>query len=239
MSSHRRPLRRALLALCLGVFLVGCASVPRAYPPAALPAANEPAMAWHSCRAKLSWETDQPAPWDADGLLAVALFAPLIESLGPHLEIWRFHRRAGRDGAGRRFSFIYRASELGHNSIVEWLEQHPLRMALHAAGVLEQLDCSDVAYWSGPGMGATSDAAWSPAMQEVWPQYIHGVSRMWLELMRMQIGPLRGERSLDELLAASAEAQRVTTLVWQGEGQHALLHHLNAVFAYQPLLIRY
>ena len=196
-------------------------------------------MAWHSCRAKLSWEVDQPAPWGADGLIAVAMFAPLIDSLGSHLEIWRFHRRAGRDGAGRRFSFIYRSSEQGHNSIVEWLEQHPMHKALRAAGVLEKLDCSDVAYWSGPSMGATSDAAWSQAMQEVWPQYIHGVSRMWLELMRMQIGPLRGERSLDDLLAASAEAQRVTTLVWQGEGQHALLHHLNAVFAYQPLLIRY
>ncbi len=196
-------------------------------------------MAWHSCRAKLHWDTEQPAPWEADALLAVALFAPLIDSLGPHLEIWRFHRRAGLDGAGRRFSFIYRASDQAHSVIGDWLELHPMRVALQDAGVLEQLDCSDVEYWSGPDMGATSDPAWSPAMQQVWPQYIHGVSRMWLELMQMQIGPLDGRRSLDELLAASAEAQRVTTLVWQGEGQHALLHHLNALFAYQPLLIRY
>lgn len=239
MSRRMSRLRAGLVAICMSILMAGCASVPTVAAPTPLSLASDPSMAWHSCRAKLHWDTQQPASWDTDGLLAVALFAPLIDTLGPHLELWRFHRRAGDDGAGRRFSFIYRSSAQAHSMIIDWLEQHPVRVALQDAGVLEQLDCSDVAYWSGPSMGATSDSAWSPAMQEVWPHYIQGVSQMWLELMRMQIGPLRGQRSLDELLAASTQAQRVTTLMWQGEGQHALLHHLNAVFAYQPLLIRY
>jgi len=29
------------------------------------------------------------------------------------------------------------------------------------------------------------------------------------------------------------------TDIWQEQGQHAMLHHLNAVYAYQPLLMRY
>ena len=29
------------------------------------------------------------------------------------------------------------------------------------------------------------------------------------------------------------------TQLWIDQGQHAILHHLNAVYAYQPLLIRY
>ena len=29
------------------------------------------------------------------------------------------------------------------------------------------------------------------------------------------------------------------TQLWIDQGQHAILHHMNAVYAYQPLLIRY
>jgi len=27
--------------------------------------------------------------------------------------------------------------------------------------------------------------------------------------------------------------------IWASQGQHAMLHHLSAIFAYQPLLIKY
>lgn len=229
---------RRVVAGVVGLVLVGCSTTPQPQT-RTLASADMSMPSWHSCRVQWTWEQDQPPPWAPDGLLAVAVFAPAMESVGDNLEIWRFHRRAGRDGAGRRFSFIFRSNEPAYQQIREQVLTHPLIVRLQQQGVMQTASCRDVSYWSGQELAATSDPAWSPAMQEVWPHYIHGVSRMWLELMKMHIGPVDGERSVEELLQASAAAHETISLVWQGEGRHALLHHLSGVFAYQPVLIRY
>jgi hypothetical protein len=35
------------------------------------------------------------------------------------------------------------------------------------------------------------------------------------------------------------KVQQEINTIWAEQGQHAVLHHLSAVFAYQPLLITY
>lgn len=228
------------LALFAWFFITACASsgaglvkpVPQAQ-------VGQTDSSWHSCRARWHWSEGVGPPWGGDGLLAVAVFAPLVESADLELSLWRFHRRAARDDAGRRFSFIYRGTASSADSIRHWIKTHPMVHALLEDGVLEEMDCSEVAYWSGTSLAATSDKNWSEVMQQVWPYYINGVSRMWLALMQEQIGPMRGERTLQQLLRDSERAHQITTGIWQLEGQHALLHHLSSVFGYQPLLIRY
>ena len=44
-------------------------------------------------------------PW-----VVVLLLGPILEEETDALTLWRFHRRAARDGAGPHFSFIFRAS---------------------------------------------------------------------------------------------------------------------------------
>jgi hypothetical protein len=39
------------------------------------------------------------------------------------------------------------------------------------------------------------------------------------------------------VISARGVDERVTTL-WRDHGQHVYLHHLNALFGYQPLVIR-
>lgn len=68
-----------------------------------------------------------------------------------------------------------------------------------------------------------------------------GVSRMWLTLtdeqakkLAFQAGaaPLRARIDFYEAL------NKKVSRVWEREGAHALLHHLNAIFGYEPLIIR-
>jgi hypothetical protein len=59
---------------------------------------------------------------------------------------------------------------------------------------------------------------------------------MWLELVSELSAR---EKSTDDLEARYKNVQEDITRLWQEEGQHAVLHHLNALYAYQPLLIRY
>ena len=45
--------------------------------------------------------------------------------------------------------------------------------------------------------------------------------------------------SPEELEAYYQRINETLTGHWQQEGRHALLHHLNALFGYQPLLMWY
>jgi len=63
-----------------------------------------------------------------------------------------------------------------------------------------------------------------------------GASRMWLDLVTDLASR---EGGLGGLEAKYKKVQEEMTSTWREEGQHAVLHHLNAIHAYQPLLIRY
>ena len=63
-----------------------------------------------------------------------------------------------------------------------------------------------------------------------------GASRMWLDLVSDLASR---ESSIDGIDAKYKKVQDEITRIWREQGQHAILHHMNAVYAYQPLLIRY
>ena len=72
--------------------------------------------------------------------------------------------------------------------------------------------------------------------QKTWPALIMGASRMWLDL----VGELADAHADEADLERRYEiVQQDLNNIWAGQGQHAMLHHLSAIFAYQPLLIKY
>ena len=50
--------------------------------------------------------------------------------------------------------------------------------------------------------------------------------------------PLSGEVSYPELLAHYRRVDTKLNSQWRDYGQHAYLHHLNAIFGYQPVRIK-
>jgi hypothetical protein len=63
---------------------------------------------------------------------------------------------------------------------------------------------------------------------------------MWLELVSQLARdeePTGAALSFDQLDGRYASAGAAITTLWQNEGRHAFLHHLNALFGYEPILI--
>ncbi len=75
-------------------------------------------------------------------------------------------------------------------------------------------------------------------MQDNWPYYIMGVSRMWLGMIDQVAREIGFEDvpTVENLLAYYEKVNERVTQVWQSESYHALLHHLNAIFGYEAMI---
>ncbi|HPE70715.1 MAG TPA: hypothetical protein PK018_00875 [Candidatus Competibacter sp.] len=223
------------MVLTVGV-LSGCAA-----PPAAMSErvetttapANE-AESWWYLRFRLTWPEGEEPLWWPDLLLADRVIGPVLDAERNTILLWRFHRRAARDGAGRQFSFIFRATPLTAARVNARIAADPLVIRLREEGVIQTVGYDDPGHPQRLGIGDTSDKNWSPEMQVAWPYFIMGVSQLWLELIR-EIG--KNQRWSKEPLARYAAIERALDAMWRDEGGHALLHHLSAVFGYRELTV--
>ena len=90
-----------------------------------------------------------------------------------------------------------------------------------------------------PRIEDTCDPNWPALIQKSWPYYIEGVSRTWLKLIVETVGDMPASDtplSLDENEALYKEVNATIISLWENYGSHAYLHHLNALFGYQPLV---
>ncbi|MEE4377968.1 MAG: hypothetical protein V2J55_10740 [Candidatus Competibacteraceae bacterium] len=193
--------------------------------------------AWWRVQFRIHWPQDEAPDWAMDVLLAHRVVAPVLSQYRDSIELWRFHRRAARDGAGRQFSFIFYAKPRTAERIYTALQADPLLQQLQAVKVVYTPPHKN----KEPYIESTSDPNWSAVIQKSWPYFIMGVSEMWLDLIDQIVKEnlSESELTLEELEQYYAEVNEAVAALWRTEGQHAFLHHLNAVFGYQPLLIRY
>ncbi len=238
----RRPTAALLLLAALLLQLAGCATPPRTTPETPKPVAEteaahpreDQALYWWFSRFRLDWPEDQPAPWHPDLLLADRVIRPILEDERDRIPLWRFHRRAARDDAGRQFSFIYRTTPATARRIQARLDADPQVARLLRKGTLLKVSHDDPARPQRPGIGDTSDPAWTPEMQRAWPLFIMGASELWLELIRELGESTKPPRGTDARYAALNDALET---LWRNQGGHALLHHLSAVFGYRELMV--
>ncbi len=106
-------------------------------------------------------------------------------------------------------------------------------------GVIDKIVYDDPTNITRPHIKDTSDKSWPVSIQKVWPYYITGVSRMWLNLVaEVADQDLKDQRpaSLEDIKQFYQQVNENVTDLWQKKGRHAFLHHLNAVFGYEPLI---
>lgn len=184
---------------------------------------------WWYVRFRMHWLDGAPPPWSPDLFIAERVISPVLQVEGDRLALWRFHRRAARDGAGRQFSFIFRASPRQAERINRQVAANPQLAHWQRKGIIDTVIYDDPSRPRRPGIADTSDASWTPEMQRAWPYFIMGVSRLWLELIR-EYGQAE-DLPWSEEARYAAISQRMDRL-WRDEGGHALLHHLSALFGY-------
>lgn len=181
---------------------------------------------------------DEKTRWEKDLLIAHRVVSPLIVAHQADIDLWRFHRRSAADNLGHQFSFLFFTTAAVADSINRTIVDDPLVERMLADGVIKEVITDAVDHNDRPKVGDTSDANWSPVMQDTWPYYIMGVSRMWLGMIDQvsRESGLAADAAVDDMLAHYAQVNDAINHIWRQEGYHALLHHLNAVYGYEALI---
>ena len=198
------------------------------------------AFGWWQIALRYTWQENADPRWYLDGVAADQVFSPVLNEYRPEIKLWRFHRRAARDKSGHQFSWHFYSSVQTAKKIMEQVQASGMLRMLEDAGIVSETIYSDIHLNSKPDIKDTSDNSWSLELQAAWPYYIQGASEMWLELLRQcaaGMPPLEENASLEDKLDLYAHIQSKMDEVWRQEGNHAFLHHLNALFGYNALYV--
>ena len=193
---------------------------------------------WWYCRFKVNWPEDAEPGMVVDLMLAHAVVGPVLQLHRQGIPYWRFHRRAVRDDAGHQFSFIFYSDRGTATAVMTDMRNSALLQQALSNKVLDRISVDDPDDPARPGLKDTSDPNWSIEIQRNWPAYIMGVSTAWLGLIDDVMRDARASTDLQELIQQYHQAHAKITAMWNREGQHAFIHHLSAIFGYEPLLIQ-
>jgi hypothetical protein len=188
---------------------------------------------WRYVRFVLNRDDNDEVASFLDLLIADRLIADVLAIHEPGIRLWRFHRRWPRDATGHQFSFIFFASPDVTAQVLEQIERAPLLKRLRADGHLREFRVDEAKAGRGADPAATSDPSWSPVVQQEWPEFLMGASRMWLGLVRKEAA---GLDHLD-LYPRYTQVEERLDAIWFEEGNHAFFHHLSALFGYKPLRV--
>lgn len=198
------------------------------------------AKGWWYARFRMKWPENQTPDWHVDLLLAHKIITPVLNRYMTNIDLWRFHRRAARDDEGHQFSITFYSSPETAQQVFKALKSDKLLKRMKRAGVIIQDLYEDPSRMIAPQIEDTSDGNWSPTIRKSWPYFIMGVCEMWLNLIdELSKNTLAAQKrpSLKKLLASYQKTNETIKNLWQTEGGHSLLHHLNAIFGYEPVLI--
>ena len=231
-----------ILGLILATFASGCANLGPVHEHEVKPVAPEELPSgngWWRVRFRMNWPPDTDPVWHMDLYIAHQVIMPLLEKNKNDIYLWRFHRRSKRDGAGRQFTFYFYSAPRTARQIFDALQSNPILIDTASAGVIDDIVYDNPVNIKRPDIDDTSDKNWPLPIQKTWPYFITGVSQMWLNLVaEIADRDLKDHRpaSLGEIEAFYRQVDETVTELWQKNGRHAFLHHLNAVFGYEPLI---
>jgi len=239
-----------LFVVFLIVMLCGCASLsPEAPDPKqpsvnmqtviASPSVSDADLAWWQVGFHRNIEEDEEPAWYMDTLIAYEILKPILERYEQQISLWRFHRRAAADKSGHQFSFIFYSDRRTGELIYQLIKDNDFVQTLENDSYINRLSFVDINGDARSEVEATSDKNWPIELQKAWPDFAMGVSQTWLKLVDEYVQQTSEEDGQD----VAAQVERFKEInekinsVWEQKGEHAFLHHLNALFGYQELYI--
>lgn len=262
MNSFSEKVIVTVLILSSLVWISGCSTVPQVKEGSTIGVETKAesiavdAQGWWHLRFKIYWsgadnlnetetgesnEEESPS-WYMGALIADQILAPIIKEQGNNLFLWRFHRRAGDDETGHQFSFIFYSKPEVADKVSEAVKANLLVDQLLESGLLVEVKYPDTSSIDKPLISDTADQRWPDEIKKTWPIFIMGASEMWLMMMETLADAKPGnkeEMSVDELVRLYQEVEQELDTLWRNESRHAYFHHLNALFGYEHLLVRF
>jgi hypothetical protein len=202
---------------------------------------SQAAKGWWYARFRIKWAEETEPLWHIDLLLAHRVAAPLLRTYHKEISFWRFHRRAARDPEGHQFSLAFYSNPDTAHRMIDSLKADKLLQKMKRAGIIIQDIYDDPAQLSTPRIEDTSDGTWSPQIRKSWPFYIMGVCQMWLSLITEVTATTPDQpksSSLPKMIPFYQKVNDTIKTLWREQGAHSLLHHLNAIFGYEPVFVR-
>jgi hypothetical protein len=244
-AGHKVERARCWWSAIMGVVLAlaGCSSLGPSRPPEVKPVEREAVASeqgWWYARFVMNWPDDTDPSWYMDLLLAHRVVSPVLAHYRSDILFWRFHRRAIRDQAGHQFSFIFYASPATAAQIYDALEADECLRELRSSGQIQQVTYDDPSKITRPNIEDASDTSWALPIKKSWPHFILGVSQMWLDLIADYAGQVSNGKTPTKRNEVQTLYKKVDDRIkeaWQEQGRHAFLHHLNAIFEYEPLAV--
>ncbi len=183
-------------------------------------------------------EDDTPA-WYLDTLIAHQILKPVINQFDNEIDIWRFHRRAAADESGHKFSLIFYSSRKDAELIYQSINNNRLVIMLQDENYIDRLSFADINGNVNSDLEAASDINWPLELQKAWPEFAMGVSKTWLQLIEQYVKQydIDNIQDLNDQVESFKQISEKIDLLWEQNGGHAFLHHLNALFGYQELYI--
>ena len=234
----RRTVFIKLCCLILAGFLTACSTSSKVHidsKPAEKNSSLPVGKGWWYARFRIAWPEQEPQ-WYLGTMLAAEVIAPVLKEHRRDIDLWRFHRRALHDGGEHLFSFIFYSSAATAEKIYQDIDKSKLLARLREEEKVTWVGFDDLRKVNYPNREDTSDKNWPEIIQKTWPEFIMGASQMWLDLV---CGIAENERHVQTDEVLYSQVQTILTKMWMMQGRHIWLHHLNALYAYQPLLMRY
>lgn len=191
---------------------------------------------WRTICFQLPWQQKQEPDWSIGTQIAGEIIAPILANSQLNILYWRFHRRATKDAVGHTFSFMVYSSAQSAEKIYADINTNPSTIALKKTGHITGIVFDPLDKNPKPDIKDTSDPLWPVAIQKTWPNFIMGASQMWLNLILQ----LKTESPANDNYREYYQRihQQITKL-WEQHGQHAMLHHLSALYGYSPVAVNF
>ncbi len=202
---------------------------------------NKQEHGWWTFKFKIPWPQQSDASWNVDLFIGHKIIGPIITKYEKHFSFWRFHRRAARDDKGHQFSFLFFSTMEVAKQVINEIESNSFTKELLDLNIVETVIPGNTDSNDHPDIQELADPNWSPLVKKTWPHFINGVSQMWLTQINEIAQPNKGnteDTNISSLLGSYNEINKVISSSWREEGRHAYLHHLNAIYGYEPLIIR-
>ena len=94
---------------------------------------------WWYARFRMNWPPDTEPVWYPDLYIAHRIVLPVLKAHRNDIHLWRFHRRAARDGAGRQFSFIFYSTPRTARNVFQTLQSNLIADHMKNSGVIDDV----------------------------------------------------------------------------------------------------